>query len=89
MILQDLLTLQTTLKIRNGSIHVCWYSNPTTFRNKKELTDAAVIALKTRTIPIEEAISESLKALSWLKDCGCEQFILNIAQLLTPPKKEI
>ena len=40
---------------------------------KKEQTDAAVIALKTRTAPIEDAIRESLEALSWLKDCGCEQ----------------
>jgi len=35
-------------------------------------TDAIVIALKTRTIPIENAITESLKALSWLKECGCQ-----------------
>ncbi|MDC3140921.1 four-carbon acid sugar kinase family protein [Alphaproteobacteria bacterium] len=54
---------------------------------KKELTDAAVIALKTRTIPIEEAISESLKALSWLKDCGCEQFIFKYCSTFDSTKK--
>ena len=42
---------------------------------KKQPTEAAVIALKTRTVPIEEAIKESLKALSWLKESGCKQFI--------------
>ena len=54
---------------------------------KKELTDAAVIALKTRTIPIEEAISESLKALAWLKDCGCEQFIFKYCSTFDSTKK--
>ena len=42
---------------------------------KKQPTEAAVIALKTRTVPIEEAIKESLKALNWLKESGCKQFI--------------
>ena len=54
---------------------------------KQEPTDAAVIALKTRTIPIEEAISESLKALSWLKDCGCEQFIFKYCSTFDSTKK--
>ena len=54
---------------------------------KKESTDAAVIALKTRTIPIEEAISESLKALAWLKDCGCEQFIFKYCSTFDSTKK--
>ena len=54
---------------------------------KKETTDAAVIALKTRTIPIEEAIPESLKALAWLKDCGCEQFIFKYCSTFDSTKK--
>ncbi len=54
---------------------------------KKELTDAVVIALKTRTIPIQEAISESLKALAWLKDCGCEQFIFKYCSTFDSTKK--
>ncbi len=54
---------------------------------KKEPIDAAVIALKTRTIPIEEAISESLKALAWLKDCGCEQFIFKYCSTFDSTKK--
>jgi 3-dehydrotetronate 4-kinase len=36
--------------------------------------DAVVVALKTRTCPTEQAISESAKALDWLKSLGCQQF---------------
>ena len=54
---------------------------------KKEQTDAAVIALKTRTAPIEDAIRESLEALSWLKDCGCEQFIFKYCSTFDSTKE--
>src|SRR5260370_35866992 len=36
--------------------------------------DAVVVALKTRTCPPEQAISESASALDWLKSLGCRQF---------------
>jgi len=36
--------------------------------------DAAVIALKSRTIPGREAIAQSLEALDWLRAAGCRQF---------------
>ena len=36
--------------------------------------DAVVVALKSRTSPVEEAISESLAALDWLREAGCRQF---------------
>lgn len=36
--------------------------------------DAGVVALKTRSIPAQEAIGESLKALDWPLEQGCEQF---------------
>jgi uncharacterized protein YgbK (DUF1537 family) len=35
--------------------------------------DAVVIALKSRTIPVGEAISMSLKALGWLRQAGARQ----------------
>jgi uncharacterized protein YgbK (DUF1537 family) len=35
--------------------------------------DAIVIALKSRTTPAAEAVEESLAALQWLRDRGCEQ----------------
>ena len=36
--------------------------------------DAVVIALKSRTSPIDEAVAESLAALRWLRQAGCRQF---------------
>ncbi|MCU1716916.1 3-oxo-tetronate kinase [Pseudomonas sp. 5P_3.1_Bac2] len=35
--------------------------------------DAIVIALKSRTAPVAQALEESLKALAWLRAQGCEQ----------------
>jgi uncharacterized protein YgbK (DUF1537 family) len=36
--------------------------------------DAVVVALKSRTTPANEAVAESLAALSWLREAGCRQF---------------
>jgi 3-dehydrotetronate 4-kinase len=36
--------------------------------------DAVVVALKTRTCPVEQAVSESTDALHWLESTGCRQF---------------
>ena len=36
--------------------------------------EAGVIALKSRSIDPQEAVRQSLEALSWLQDQGCEQF---------------
>ena len=36
--------------------------------------DAVVVALKSRTAPVEEAVGESLAALRWLQQAGCRQF---------------
>jgi uncharacterized protein YgbK (DUF1537 family) len=35
--------------------------------------DAVVIALKSRTVPAADAVKESLEALRWLRERGCEQ----------------
>jgi 3-dehydrotetronate 4-kinase len=35
--------------------------------------DAVVVALKSRTIPAAEAVAQSLAALDWLKQTGCDQ----------------
>ena len=35
---------------------------------------AVVVALKSRTVPRDEAIAESLAALEWLRSLGCRQF---------------
>lgn len=36
--------------------------------------EAGVVALKSRTIPVEEAVKQSLRALEWLAAQGCSQF---------------
>ncbi len=36
---------------------------------------AGVIALKSRSAPVEDAIAQSLAALDWLKAQGCRQFV--------------
>jgi uncharacterized protein YgbK (DUF1537 family) len=36
--------------------------------------DAIVVALKSRTIPAEDAVQQSLEALDWLRAQGCRQF---------------
>ncbi|MEL6683201.1 MAG: 3-oxo-tetronate kinase, partial [Pseudomonadota bacterium] len=35
---------------------------------------AGVVALKSRSIPVEQAVAQSLEALKWLQRQGCEQF---------------
>src|SRR5580693_2874370 len=39
-----------------------------------EKIDAVVVALKTRTSPVEQAVRESKEALLWLESIGCQQF---------------
>jgi uncharacterized protein YgbK (DUF1537 family) len=36
--------------------------------------DAIVVAQKSRTAPVRQAVSESLAALAWLRAAGCRQF---------------
>ena len=36
--------------------------------------DAIIIALKSRTAPVREAVDDSLAALAWLRRAGCRQF---------------
>lgn len=36
--------------------------------------DAVVVALKSRTVPVHEAVTESLAALRWLQAAGCIQY---------------
>lgn len=35
--------------------------------------DAIVVALKSRTAPVAEAVAESLEALAWLRQAGCDR----------------
>ena len=40
--------------------------------------DAVVVALKSRTAPVADAVAESLAALAWLQAAGAERFILKV-----------
>lgn len=42
----------------------------------RETADVVVIALKTRALPREEAVQESIRALRWLKEQGTERFYI-------------
>ncbi|MER9107149.1 four-carbon acid sugar kinase family protein [Mesorhizobium sp. M0848] len=37
--------------------------------------EAGVVALKSRTIPVEDAVAQSLEALKWLLAQGCQQIV--------------
>lgn len=37
--------------------------------------DAGIVALKTRSVPVDEAIEKSIEAYRWLKAQGCQQFM--------------
>jgi uncharacterized protein YgbK (DUF1537 family) len=36
--------------------------------------DAVVVALKSRTVPAQDAVAQSLAALAWLREAGCRRF---------------
>lgn len=42
--------------------------------NSAQDADAVVVALKSRTAPVGQAVAESLAALEWLRGAGCRQF---------------
>lgn len=37
--------------------------------------EAGVVALKSRSLPVAEAVAQSLAALAWLQQQGCQQFV--------------
>lgn len=43
--------------------------------NAGQGVEAGVVALKTRTVPVAEAVAQSLAALSWLRAQGCRQIL--------------
>ena len=40
--------------------------------------DAVVVALKTRSLPADEAVAQSLAALAWLRAQGAEQIYFKV-----------
>lgn len=54
-----------------------------------ENCDAIVVALKSRTAPVKEAVNDSIQALKWMKAQGAAQLYINTVLPLIPQKKEI
>ncbi len=57
--------------VRNGMRTVQTIGVPTEPLNTH--ADAVVVALKSRTVPAQEAIAQSLEALRWLQAQGVQQ----------------
>ncbi|MGI9335411.1 MAG: 3-oxo-tetronate kinase [Gammaproteobacteria bacterium] len=61
--------------VRNGMRTIQYIDVPASATDDAHQdVDAAVVALKSRTIGPEEAVAVSLKALQWLRARGCKQF---------------
>ena len=58
--------------VKEGMRSVQMIGVPT--RNEPIDAEAIVVALKSRTIPVKDAVAQSLDALEWLKGAGCRQF---------------
>jgi len=62
--------------VRNGMRTVQTIGVPETHAGQDiGQADALVVALKSRTIPAEDAVALSLAALQWLRAQGCRQFV--------------
>ncbi len=60
--------------VQGGMRVVQFLSVPTETQLAECNCDAVVVALKTRSIPVAQAIAQSLSAIESLKDHGCERF---------------
>lgn len=58
--------------LAKGGMKVTQYTGIPTVQAASDV-EAGVVSLKSRTIAVEEAISQSLDAAKWLLDQGCEQ----------------
>src|ERR1700720_723764 len=59
--------------VKSGFRTVQTIGLPKSLRQPQKI-DAVVVALKTRTCPVEQAVRESKDALHWLESIGCQQF---------------
>lgn len=62
------------LMLSSGGMNTVQYVG--TPNNNTDLdVDAGIVALKTRSVPVAEAIAKSIEAYRWLKAQGCQQFM--------------
>ena len=52
-----------------------------------ENVEAGVVSLKTRSVPIDEAVTLSLEAYHWLRDQGCRQFFFKYCSTFDSTKE--
>lgn len=60
--------------VKSGMRVVQFLSVPTTSQLRNLECDAVVVALKTRSVPAEQAVADSLAAMDALQGCGCRRF---------------
>ncbi|WP_170607550.1 3-oxo-tetronate kinase [Ruegeria arenilitoris] len=65
------------LTLAEGGLRVCQFIGTPDFPAANDL-DAGVVALKSRTSPLNEAIEDSLAACDWLLVQGAEQIVFKI-----------
>lgn len=63
-----------SMLVRNGMDTVQLIGVPNT-ADPPPAAAAIVVALKSRTAPVRDAVAESLAALAWLQRAGCRQFL--------------
>ena len=73
--------------LKKAGMSVSMYAGVPKKKSLKPSSQAIVIALKTRTIPVKDAIKESLKALDWLKNANCKKFIFKYCSTFDSTKK--
>jgi len=66
--------LATTLVARGYRTRVYFGVPENVSKSEIEGADAVVIGLKSRSIPVNEAVSQSIEALKRLRELGCERF---------------
>ena len=62
------------LMLSNGGMNTVQYVG-TPNKDADPDVDAGIVALKTRSVPVSEAVAKSIEAYRWLKAQGCQQFM--------------
>lgn len=56
-------------------------------QNADAAVEAGVVSLKTRTIPVEEAVAQSVEAANWLLQQGCQQIFFKYCSTFDSTKE--
>ena len=72
--------------LAKGGMYTVQYTGVPKIPAPKDV-EAGVVALKSRSIPPKDAISQSLDALRWLQDQGCQQFFFKYCSTFDSTKE--